>query len=68
MATLAPASMMHGELSKRMRWTAANVVLLSDDWTRYAMKLMLYESRGVQEYWIADRHLPQVAVYRCDRG
>ena len=28
------------------------------------VKLKLYASQGVQEYWIADRRLQQVQVYR----
>jgi Uma2 family endonuclease len=31
-------------------------------------KLKLYSMRGVQEYWIINWRLPQVAVYRRDNG
>jgi Uma2 family endonuclease len=32
------------------------------------LKLKLYESRGVLEYWIADWRLKQIEVYRRDAG
>jgi Uma2 family endonuclease len=32
------------------------------------LKLKLYESHGVQEYWIADWRLKQMEVYRRDAG
>lgn len=32
------------------------------------LKLKLYESRGVLEYWIADWRLKQIEVYRRDEG
>jgi Uma2 family endonuclease len=32
------------------------------------VKLKLYASQGVQEYWLADRRLCQIQVYRRERG
>jgi Uma2 family endonuclease len=32
------------------------------------VKLKLYTSQGVQEYWLADRRLCQIQVYRRERG
>jgi Uma2 family endonuclease len=32
------------------------------------VKLKLYASQGVQEYWLADRRLFQIQVYRREQG
>ncbi len=32
------------------------------------LKLRLYSSRGVQEYWIVNYHLQQIEVYRRQQG
>ncbi|GAB4365782.1 MAG: Uma2 family endonuclease [Elainellaceae cyanobacterium] len=32
------------------------------------LKLKLYSTQGVREYWIADRHLQQVQVYRREQA
>ncbi|ACK73457.1 protein of unknown function DUF820 [Gloeothece citriformis PCC 7424] len=34
----------------------------------YQLKLKLYSSQGVQEYWILERQKQEIKVYRRDRG